>query len=167
MVDSLPIELRLPIREGRSEQQLGGKGKDKGRWMVGIKLAWIINAEGKVIAWAWHNANVHDQNFLPLVESLKDKSIVLSDFGFRKASGTPENLKLCPKGHWNSRMVIESTFSMISEVCHAKRFSERTHEGIQTKFAYLAAMFNVLHDLHHHIFPVDAPVDMSLAFFAF
>jgi hypothetical protein len=34
VVDSFPVELLFPIRQGRSEQQVGKKGKDKGRWSV-------------------------------------------------------------------------------------------------------------------------------------
>src|SRR3972149_11859042 len=32
VVDSFPIELLFPIRQGRSGQQIGKKGRDKGRW---------------------------------------------------------------------------------------------------------------------------------------
>jgi hypothetical protein len=31
VIDSYPIELLFPIRQGRSPQQVGKKGKDKGR----------------------------------------------------------------------------------------------------------------------------------------
>jgi hypothetical protein len=31
VIDSYPIELLFSIREGRSEQQVGKKGRDKGR----------------------------------------------------------------------------------------------------------------------------------------
>jgi hypothetical protein len=43
VIDSYPIELLFPIREGRSSQQVGKKGKDKGRWTIGIKLCWLLN----------------------------------------------------------------------------------------------------------------------------
>jgi hypothetical protein len=38
VIDSYPIELIFPIREGHSPQQVGAKSKDKGRWIVGIRL---------------------------------------------------------------------------------------------------------------------------------
>ena len=38
VIDSYPIELLFSIRHGRSPRQVGKKGKDKGRWSVGIKL---------------------------------------------------------------------------------------------------------------------------------
>src|SRR5262249_23122166 len=37
VIDTYPIELIFPIREGRSLSQIGRKGKDKGRWVIGIK----------------------------------------------------------------------------------------------------------------------------------
>lgn len=41
VTDSYPIELIFPIREGRSEQQLGKKNKDKGHWSIGhFGTAW-------------------------------------------------------------------------------------------------------------------------------
>jgi len=48
VVDNYPIELLFPIREGRSLQQVGKKGQDKGRWSIGLKLCWVINTFGQV-----------------------------------------------------------------------------------------------------------------------
>ena len=166
VVDSYPIELIFPKRQGRSKEQVGKKGKDKGRWFVGIRLAWIVNDQGQVVSWAWHTANKHDQNFHPLIQDLKDASIVLGDLGFRKAAGIPDNLKLCERGQWNSRMIVETIFSMITNTCSAKKFSERSADAITTKLAFLAAMFNVLLDVHKQVYP-DAPVELSLAHFSF
>ena len=41
VIDTYGIELIHPIREGRSEQQVGKKGKSNRRWIVGIKLCWL------------------------------------------------------------------------------------------------------------------------------
>lgn len=49
VIDSYPIELLFPIRAGRSPAQVGKKGKDKGRWSVGIKLCWLLNHQGQVV----------------------------------------------------------------------------------------------------------------------
>jgi len=166
VVDSYPIELIFPKRQGRSSQQVGRKGKDKGRWFVGLRLAWIVNDQGHVVSWTWQTANKHDQNFHPLIQELEGESIVLGDLGFRKAAGIPDNLKLCEKGQWNSRMIVETIFSMITNTCSAKKFSERSHKAINTKLAFLAAMFNVLLDVHKLVYP-HAPVDLSLAHFSF
>src|SRR5205085_4874677 len=57
VVDTYGIELIHPRREGRSRQQIGKKGKSNGRWIVGVKLAWLINNAGEVVDWAWLPAN--------------------------------------------------------------------------------------------------------------
>jgi hypothetical protein len=49
VVDTYGIELIHPRREGRSTRQIGKKGKSNGRWIVGIKLAWLINDAGEVV----------------------------------------------------------------------------------------------------------------------
>lgn len=38
VVDTYGVELIHPRREGRSDAQLGRKGKSNGRWIVGVKL---------------------------------------------------------------------------------------------------------------------------------
>src|SRR5436305_7721442 len=91
VIDSYPIELLFPIRQGRSPQQVGKKGKDKGRWTVGIKLCWLLNAQGQVVDWEWATLNTHDQHFHPLIQRYNGQSIVLSDLGFRSAQGIPAN----------------------------------------------------------------------------
>jgi hypothetical protein len=49
VVDTYGIELIHPRREGRSAQQIGKKGKSNGRWIVGVKLAWLITDRGGAI----------------------------------------------------------------------------------------------------------------------
>ena len=49
VADTYGIELIHPRRERRSKQQIGKKGKSNGRWIVGIKLAWLINEAGEVV----------------------------------------------------------------------------------------------------------------------
>ncbi|GIV96611.1 MAG: hypothetical protein KatS3mg057_1268 [Herpetosiphonaceae bacterium] len=44
--DTFGIELIHPRRKGRSQKQLGRKGVSNGRWIVGIKVAWLINDQG-------------------------------------------------------------------------------------------------------------------------
>jgi hypothetical protein len=60
VLDTFGIELLHPRREGRSKQRLGRKGISNGRWIVGAKLAWLINARGEVVDWDWDTANVPD-----------------------------------------------------------------------------------------------------------
>jgi len=166
VVDSFPIELLFPIREGRSDQQVGGKNKDKGRWSIGIKLCWIINDLGRVVAWKWLPMNAHDQAFNAELEKLDGQTISLSDLGFRCAEGIPDNLKLCEKGTWNERMIVETAFSLLTVVCHLKKIFHRVADYIEARLAYTATMFNVLLALYHHLHP-DAPSHkMSIAEFS-
>ena len=83
VIDTYPIELLFPIRAGRSQQQVGKKNKDKGRWSIGIKLCWLLNETCRVVAWDWDTMNVHDQNFHSVVEPYAGQTIVLADYGFR------------------------------------------------------------------------------------
>ena len=166
VLDSYPIELIFPIRAGRSTKQVGKKGRDKGRWSVGVKLCWLTNDVGKVVAWDYDTMNVHDQEFLPLLEPFVGKTIVLADFGFRDQNGIPENLKLCPKGTWNERMVVETALSMVTVVCGLKRLYHRTHSYLKTHLAFVTAMFNVLLELFRTLHPTANPFQLSIAEFS-
>jgi hypothetical protein len=166
VVDSFPIELIFPIREGRSQQQVGKKSKDKGRWSIGIKLCWIVNDQGRVVGWKWLPMNVHDQHFNDEVERLNGQTISLSDLGFRCADGIPDNLKLCEKGTWHERMLIETAFSLLTVVCQMKKIFHRLAHYIEARLAYTAAMFNILLTLYHRLHPDEAPHKMSIAEFS-
>ena len=95
MIDSYPIEWLCPIREGRPEHQVGKKGRDKGRWSIGIKFCVLLNDVCRVVNWDWATMNVHDQHFHPVVEPFLGETIALADFGFRDQEGVPENMKIC------------------------------------------------------------------------
>lgn len=166
VIDSYPIELIFPIREGRSGAQVGGKSKDKGRWTVGIRLCWILNDFGQVVDWAFAPLNTSDQNFHPMIAQLEDRSIVLADLGFRSAQGIPANLKLCPKGTWNERMMVETALSMVTVVCDLKHLHQRASFHIQARLACVTALFNVLLRLFHQLHPNADPFQMSIAEFS-
>jgi hypothetical protein len=153
--DSYPIELLFPIREGRSQHQIGKKGKDKGRWTIGVRLWWLLSDAGQVVEWYWLPLNRPDKDFNFVVEYYVPDSIVLTDLGFRDANGVPANLKLCAKGTWNERMIIETSFSMLTVVCHTKKFFHRVADHLWSHCAYLAAMFNVVTALFKRLFPKD------------
>ena len=165
VIDSFPIELLFPIRQGRSAQQIGTKNRDKGRWSIGVKLCWILNRLGQVVGWHCLPMNHSDQDFLPLVDLLLADGLVLADLGFRGKGGIPDNLKLCLKGTWNDRMLIETTFSLLTVVCRAKQMFHRTAHHLQARLAYTAAMFNVLIGLDRQLHP-DDPFRTSLAEFS-
>lgn len=166
VVDSFPVELIFPVREGRSKQQVGRKSKDKGRWSIGVKLCWIINDLGRVVAWKWLPMNAHDQQFNDEIEKLNGQTISLSDLGFRCAEGIPENLKLCEKNTWNERMIVETVFSLLTVICDMKKIFHRLADYIEARFSYTAAMFNVLLTLFHRLYP-DLPAHkVSIAEFS-
>jgi len=166
VIDTYPIELLFPIREGRSKHQVGKKGRDKGRWSIGIKLCWLLNETCRVVSWDWNTMNVYDKHFHPVVEPFIGQTIVLADFGFRDKDGVPENLKLCKKGTWNERMCVETVFSMVTLVCDLKRIRHRVAVYIQARLAFVSAMFNVLLDLFHQLHPDADPFQMSIAEFS-
>jgi len=165
VIDSFPIELLFPIRQGRSSRQIGTKSRDKGRWSIGLKLCWIINRLGQVVGWHWLPMNHSDQDVLLLVDLLVEDGLVLADLGFRCKAGIPDNLKLCLKGTWNDRMWMETTFSLLTVVCHAKQMFHRTAHHLQVRLAYTAAMFNVLIGLERQLHP-DDPFRTRLAEFS-
>ncbi len=166
VIDTYPIELLFPIRAGRSKQQIGKKGLDKGRWSIGVKLCWLLNKYGQVVSWDWNGMNVHDQAFHSVVETIQDESIVFADYGFRSAEGIPDNLNLCAKGTWNDRMFVETAFSMVTVVCDLKRIRHRLADYVATRLACVTAMFNVLLELFHDLHPDAHPMQMSIAEFS-
>lgn len=166
VIDSYPIELIFPVREGRSSKQVGKKGKDKGRWSVGVKLCWLINEAGKVVAWTFDTMNVSDKTFNPLLAPFEGRTIVLADYGFRDKKGAPAHMKFCPKNTWNERMCIETAFSMLTNVCNFKKLKHRAYDYIRARLAFSAAMFNVLLDLFHQLHPEASPFQMSIAEFS-
>src|SRR5215208_2819441 len=166
VVDSYPMEMLFPIREGRSKQQFGGKSRDKGRWSVGVKLCWILNRFGQVCGWIWDKMNCPDQNFLDFFEEYDQEAILLADWGFRCADGVPNNVKLCKKGTWNDRMVVETAVSLLTVVCHAKKIHHRLEPYIEARLAYTVAMFNICLKLFHQLHPEESVFKMSIAEFS-
>jgi hypothetical protein len=166
VIDSYPIELLFPIREGRGPQQFGKKSKDKGRWSIGVKLCWVLNRFGQVVDWDWDTMNTPDNQFQELIQQFSGCSIVLADYGFRKKGGVPENCKLCPKGQWNDRMTVETSFSLATVVCGLKRMFHRLEACIQARLASMVALFNVLLTLFHQLHPDADPGKMSIAEFS-
>jgi hypothetical protein len=149
--DSYGIELIHPMREGRSPAQMGKKGLSNHRWIVGGKLSFILNHLGLVVAWGCDTANVHDSRFRSLVAQFLDQMIVFCDTGFHRKEGDPSNMKVCKRGEWNVRMIVETVLSMLTTVCHFKKVGHRVWEYFQARLAFTLAAFNILvqwHGLH-------------------
>ena len=166
VIDTFPIELLFPIREGRSKQQIGKKSRDKGRWSIGVKLCWVLNKFGRVIGWDWITMNTPDKHFHHVAEAIEDTIIVFADWGFRDKDGVPVNMKLCKKGTWNERMFVETALSMVTIICDLKRIRHRVRKYVTMRLACASAMFNILLDLFHGLHPDADPMKMSIAEFS-
>ncbi len=144
VLDTFGIELIHPRREGRSSQQLGRKGKSNGRWIVGIKIAWLVNDAGEVVDWQWDTANEPDNLFRELGTKYDGETIVLTDLGFRKTDAPQHNLKYCEKGAWNERYQVESCFSVVDDRFHSKKLYHREEQHLEGRLGYMAALLNIL-----------------------
>lgn len=144
VIDSYGIELIHPIREGRTPHQIGKKGLSNHRWIVGGKLCLLLNQDGLVVAWECATANVYDTTFHPLIRQFEQEMFVLADSGFHAKKGDPDNLKVCQRGTWNVRMVIETILSMLTLVNHFKHVWHRVWAYFRMRLAYTMAVFNVL-----------------------
>ena len=150
VIDTYGIELIHPWRYGRSAQQVGKKGFSNHRWIVGLKLCWLINARGEVVAWDWNTANTADQRFAAVAAPFVEDTITLADTGFA-AVDRPANLKLCARGQWNERMLIETVLSLVHRVCRLKYLWHRARPYLQMHLAYVAALFNALLALNRQL----------------
>ena len=75
--------------------------------------------------------------------------VILADHGFySKHQENPTNLKICKRGSWNVRMIVEAVLSMLTTVCHFKRISHRVWQYFQAHLAYTVAAFNLLVQWH-------------------
>jgi hypothetical protein len=144
VVDSYGIELLHPYRQGRSDRQIGKKGFSNHRWIVGGKLCFVLNQFGLVSGWTCDTANVHDTTFHPLIRTFEEEMLILSDHGFFSKAGNPSNLKVCPRGTWNVRIIIETVLSMLTTICHFKRVGHRGWEYFKAHLAFTMAAFNIL-----------------------
>src|ERR1700751_5226833 len=148
VIDTYGIELIHPMREGRSPQQIGRKGLSNHRWIVGGKLCLLLHQWGLIVGWACDTANAADNTFQWLIQQVDGRMIVLSDTGFHAAEGDPSNLKLCQRGEWQDRMLVETVLSMLTLVCHFKRVTHRVWEYFHARLAFTMAAFNVLVQWH-------------------
>lgn len=167
VIDSYGIELLHPIREGRSDKQLGKKGKSNKRWIVGAKLCFLLNNLGLVIDWSCDTANVYDGSaFQNLVDDVADKMVVFSDTGFEKKDWHPTNLRICERGEWNVRMLVETVLSMLTYVCDFKHSRHKAWDYFETKLGFTMALFNILVQWHGFQPDENGFVPLSIAEFS-
>ena len=154
VADSFGVEMINTLRLGRSPLQIGRRGKCARRWIAGMKLGLVLNARGQVCAWDADVAGAYDADaFGHLIQRFADHMIVLADSNFHKSpfhrknyaqDPDPPNLKLCPRGRWGQRRLVETVLSMIRGVCGLKRVTERSWANLMAHFAATIAAFNVL-----------------------
>ena len=149
VIDSYGIELLHPRREGRSNKQIGRKGSSNRRWIVGGKLCLLLNHLGLVVDWDCDTANVYDgSTFQHLVDGVADEMVVFADVHFSKKGWDPLNLRLCQRGEWNDRMMVETVLSMLTLVCHFKKVMHRKWAYFKSRVGYTMALFNLLVQWH-------------------
>jgi len=144
VADTYGIELLHPRREGRSPRQIGRKGLSNRRWIVGGKVGFVLNQHGLVCGWSASTANTHAQHFQPMIEQFAEEMLVITDSGFHAKAGDPPNMKVCPRGQWNDRMMIETVLSMLTTVCHFKHVAHREWRYFLSRLAYTLAVYNIL-----------------------
>ena len=143
VIDSYGIELSHPIGAGRSSRQIGRKGLSTHRWIVGYKLCLWVNRWGGIVGWLHAPAHVPDTLFHPLIQVFQDRMLLLEDLGFHARAGDPPNLKLCPRGTWNDRMVIETVYSMLTLISHTQKMMHRVSASLEARLAFTVAAFNL------------------------
>jgi hypothetical protein len=101
-----------------------------------------------------------------LIRRFEEQMIVLSDTGFHAAEGDPSNLKLCQRGEWEDRMLVETVFSMLTLVSHFKKVMHRGWASFQARLAFTMAAFNVLVQWHGLLPNAFGFVPLSIAEFS-
>ena len=167
LIDNFGIELIHPRREGPSPRQIGRKGLSNRRWIVGGELAVLLNHLGLVVNWTCHSANVYDGSaFQALVDEVADWMLVFAAPHFVKAGWSSTNLKVCKRGEWNTRMLVETFFSMSTVICHFKQLSHRVWRYFETRLAFTMALFNLLVQWHGFLPDDNGFVRLCLAEFS-
>lgn len=148
ILDSFGIEMIHPRREGRSPRQFGKKGLSNGRWIVGAKFCALVNQFGQISDWDYESANVCDNTFKEvMVTAHQQESGVYSDGGFRrskKRGGNPANLVICERGQHNQRMLVETVFSLLTNVLHMKKLFQRAQDYLEARLGFAVAIYNLL-----------------------
>jgi hypothetical protein len=134
---------------------------------VGGKLCYLVNHLGLIVSWACDTANVYDGSaFQRLVDKAADHMFVFSDTTFEKVDWHPTNLRLCRRGEWNVRMIIEIILSVLTYVCDFKRTRHKVWEYFETKIGFTMALFNILVQWHGFQPDENGFVPLSIAKFS-
>ena len=109
---------------------------------VANSVYWSI---GLIVDWDCATANVYDgSRSQHIVDNVTDQMGVFADEGFTKVDWHPVNLRICSRGQWNDRMLIETILSMLTGGCHLKKVTHRCWAYFKTRLAFTMALFNLL-----------------------
>ena len=119
-----------------------------------------------MVGWDCAAAHGADHALQWLIQQVDGRMSVLSDTAFHAAEGDPANLKLCPRGAWEDRMLVETVLSMLTVVCHFKRVMHRGWTYFYARLAFTMAAFNILVQWHGLQPNVAGFVPLSIAEFS-
>jgi hypothetical protein len=146
IADSYGVELIHPRRHGRDKTNQAKKGLSNHRWIAGVKVCALINAQGRIVDWQWDGANTHDQHFREMIARYPHTA-VLTDSGFHGRQGNPDNLNLCRRGQCNARFLVETVFSLWTRFLSLKHITEQRSKTVQAHLSYAIAVFNIVQNL--------------------
>jgi hypothetical protein len=98
-----------------------------------------------------------------LIRQFEERMIILSDTAFHATEGDPTNLKLCQRGAWEERILVETVLSMLTVVCHFKKVMHCVWGYFQARLAFTMVLFNVLVQWHGFQPNVSGFVPLSIA----
>ena len=166
VADTFGIELLHPRREGRTAHQLGNKGLSNQRWLIGAKLGFVLNHLGLFTAWDCNWLSTADRDFRPLIAQFRDEMVVLTDSAFHGKTQDPVNMKPCKRGTWNTRMLVETVLSMLTQVCHLKKVAHRVADYLRAHLAFVITAFNLLVQWNGLTPDADGRIHLSIAEFS-
>ncbi len=77
-----------------------------------------------------------------MIAALEEQTVVLVDSAWHGKTGDPSNMKVCPRGTWNTRMLVETVLSMLTQVCHLKKVAHKIADYFWMRMAFIASAFN-------------------------
>ena len=166
IVDTYRIELVHRTHRGATPHQIGKLGWSHHQWIVGGKLAVLLNQWGLIVDWDANTANVYDATFHPLIDKYREHMFVLADRGFHAKRGDPPNLKIDRHHRWPERNLIETVFAMLTTVAHFKKVAHRGWMYFCARLAFTMAMFNLLVQWHGLAVDAAGEIHLSLAPFS-
>lgn len=97
-----------------------------------------------MVDFATDTANVLDKVFNPMLKKYENEMVILADSGVADKDGLAENVKVCQRGAWNMRLVVEGAFSLLTGVCQSKKMYHKVWSYFEMRIGFLMAIFNLL-----------------------